>query len=417
MMKSRLSNHNTSSAWPRAIIHMDMNCFFAAIEQNDFPRLRGRPIVITNGMTGTCIITSSYEARAHGIKTGMRLQEAYRLCPQLIQRSTRPKRYAEVSTYIMRILQDISPDTEISSVDEAFLDVTHCQASQGTPKQIGERIKHQIFTKTGLLCSIGISGDKTTSKFAAKLEKPNGFTIIPPSEAKARLHDIPVTALCGIAQGVGSFLADHDVIHCGDMEKLPINVLAQRFGNVGRRIWLMCQGSDPDKVHTDIKPPQSIGHGKIMPPNTQNPDVILTYLQHMSEKVAQRLRRHEMEAKSFSIGLRGQQGWIKKTYQTPFSINDGKQIFRLGRFFMEQYWQHDGVSQVQITALNPSPQRQQLDLFQPATDGTTRTNRVIDKVNHRYGEFALAPARLITRSTMPNVIAPAWRPHGHRQTI
>ncbi len=259
----------TNIHWPRAIILADMNAFFASVEQLDQPELRSRPIAITNGIDGTCIITCSYEARAHGIYTGMRLKEARRLCPDLVRRPSRPQRYAEISTTIMRSLAEkISPDIEVFSVDEAFLDVTRCQRLFGSPTAIAQRTKETIMEASGLLCSVGVSGDKTTAKYAAKLNKPDGLTVILPWEAEARLKDVPVTELCGIANGIGDFLKRYGVRICGDMKKLPISVLAQRYGNPGRRIWYMCQGQDLEPLHMDIPAPKSIGHGKIMPPNT-----------------------------------------------------------------------------------------------------------------------------------------------------
>jgi len=285
--------------WQRAIILVDMNAFFAAIEQHDRPELRGRPLAITNGEQGTCIITCSYEARAYGIKTGMRLKDARQLCPPLIQLPSRPKRYAQASQLIMQALENITPDIEVFSVDEAFLDITRCQRLHGTPEQIGLLVKQKVFEASGLLCSIGISGDKTTAKFAAKLNKPNGFTIIPPWEAKQRLQYVRVTDLCGIGEGIGKFLARYSVYTCGDMEKLPIGILAKRFGNLGRRIWYMCQGADPDPLHVTNKAPQSMGHGKVMPPNTRDKDILLTYLLHMCEKLAARLRHHHYKHSIF----------------------------------------------------------------------------------------------------------------------
>ena len=243
-----------SRFWPRAIILVDMNAFFAGIEQKDFPLLQGRPVAITNGMQGTCIITCSYEARGFGIQTGMHLKEAQKLCPHVIQQPARPKRYAEISAKIMQALYDITPD-EVFSVDEAFLDVTGCQRLWGTPAEIGKKVKQKIYAVSGLCCSVGISGDKTTAKYAAKCQKPNGLITISPWEAKERLRHVPVTDLCGIAKGIGTFLARYGVKNCGDMEKLPISILARRFGNIGRRIWYMCQGQDPEPLHQKIPAP------------------------------------------------------------------------------------------------------------------------------------------------------------------
>lgn len=411
-------NHNLCPvSWPRAIIHLDMNAFFASIEQRDFPALRGRPVAVTNGERGTCIITCSYEARAFGVHTGMRLAEAQQRCPGLVQRPARPRVYARVSTAIMQALRDVTPDIEVFSVDEAFLDVTRCQRLHGTPVRMARLARQSVYHAAGLPCSVGVAGDKITAKFAAKLQKPNGLTVIPPWEAAARLRDEPVTALCGIAEGIGTYLAQHGANTCGEVAELPVSVLARRFGNLGRRIWLMCQGKDPDRLHTDTPPPKSMGHGKVMPPDTREREVILTYLLHMSEKLGSRLRRHGMRAQHFAIGLKTRAGWLGAKLKLVAPGDDAHEIFALCGFMLAQRWQGQGVFQVQVTALDPQPATGQLDLFNARDARHDDINQVMDAVNRRYGEFALAPARLLQRSDMPNVIAPAWKPDGHRQTI
>jgi DNA polymerase-4 len=403
--------------WPRAIILMDMDAFFASIEQYDHPELRGRPVAITNGMQGTCIITCSYEARAYGIKTGMRLKEARQRYPNLIQCPANPERYAAVSSNIMSALLDISPDVEVFSVDEAFLDVTRCQKLLGSPQRIARLVKQKVFEVSGLPCSVGVSGDKTTAKYAAKQNKPNGLVSVPPWEARQRLANVPVTELCGIAEGIGRFLAERGVWTCGDMFRLPIGELARRFGNPGRRIWYMCQGEDPAKVETRVPAPKSIGHGKVVPPDTRSRQVLLIYLQHMSEKVAARLRRHDMQAQKFFIGLLTRDGWVGDKLQSIMPTNDGLLIFKLGKQVLRYHWEGEGVHQVQVTALDPQPAAVQLELFAEPLPNHSGSNRVMDAINMRYGEFALAPARLLNRSSMPNVIAPAWKPFGHRKTV
>jgi DNA polymerase-4 len=394
-----------------------MNAFFASIEQRDRPEWRGRPLAITNGLKGTCIITCSYEARSYGIQTGMRLKHARRLCPELIQCPAHPERYAATSAAIMTALQDITPDIEVFSVDEAFLDVTRCQRLLGTPTQIGQWTRHKVFTASGILCSVGVSGDKTTAKFAAKLNKPDGLTVIPPWEAAQCLHNIPVTALCGIAKGIGDFLAKHGVHTCGQVRHLPISVLAQRFGNPGRRIWYMCQGQDPATLQTDIPAPKSIGHGKVMPPNTRDRGLLLTWLLHMSEKVGARLRRHHLQALTFYIGLRTGSGWIGGKLRNALPTDNGRDIMALCRHVIDELWCGEGLHQVQVTALDPVDTGSQLQLFGALDETQREVNTVMDAVNQRYGELVLAPARLLNRSSMPNVIAPAWKPFGHRQTI
>jgi len=405
------------SLWDRAIILMDMNAFFAAIEQLDHPEWRGKPIAITNGQLGTCIITSSYEARSFGIKTGMRLREARTLCPHLIQVASRPKRYAAVSTAIMQRLQEITPDIEIFSVDEAFLDITHVQALHGPPGRIARRVKLAVFQASGLLCSVGVSGDKTTAKYAAKQQKPNGLTLIPPSLTQQRLKSVPVTELCGIGKGIGAFLARHGVVYCGDMPRLPISVLAERYGNVGRRIWYMCQGKDPSPVRRNIAPPKSIGHGKVIPPHSRDRQLILTYLMHMSEKVVARLRCHNMEASHFWIGLRANKGWLGEKCRLAQPGSDGRLLLALCRQVLQRQWHGQAIHQVQVTALNPQPAHLQMELFAEHDPRRHALNQVMDTINQRYGDFTLTPARLLSRSKMPDVIAPAWQPSGPRRSV
>tara|TARA_R110001583_G_scaffold171120_3_gene324625 strand:+ start:3694 stop:4881 length:1188 start_codon:yes stop_codon:yes gene_type:complete len=395
-----------------------MNCFFAQIEQQDNPFWRNRPIAVTNGKQGTTIITSSYEARSYGIKTGMRLKEAWQLCPELIQAASRPHRYAEISTNIMAALESITPDLEVYSVDEAFLDVTHCQSLLGTPFEIGRLVKQTVSKVSGLTCSVGISGDKTTAKYAAKLNKPDGLTVIDPWHAEGTLAPLHVTELSGINKGTAAFLAQYGVINCGDMKHIPISIPAQRFGNLGRRLWLMAQGKDPDVVQSNIQAPKTIGHGKVMPPQTKDLTTILIYFQHMSEKVAARLRKHNFKASHFYIGLKTEQGWLQTKAKLSQATDDGQILFTQCREFAMKHWQGQGVWQVQVTALNPDNE-QQTDLF-VETDHKQqreRLNIAIDEINQRYGEFAVAPSRLIDRSAMPNVIAPSWKPSGHRKTI
>jgi DNA polymerase IV len=404
--------------WPRAIILIDMNAFFASVEQLDHPEWRGRAIAVTNGKQGTCIITSSYEARAYGIKTGMRLQEAKRLCKKLIQVPARPKRYVEVSTAIMDGLYTITPDVEIFSVDEAFLDVTHCQSLHGSPEKIGLMAKERVYQTSGLLCSVGVSGDKTTAKYAAKLVKPDGYVVIPPWEAKEKLKEVDVTELSGIKAGIGGFLEKHGAKKCGEVEKIPISILTKRFGNLGRRIWYMCQGADPDPVHTIVASPKSMGHGKVMPPNTTNQTVVEAFLMHMCEKLGARLRQHQFKAQHFFAGLLNRElGWLGSKGKSIQPTHDSNEIFRLASFLIYQQWNGEPVFQIQVTALDPSGAGFQMDFFSQANSKRELLYSALDEINNKYGEFTIAPLPMLYRSQMPNVIAPAWKPYGHRQTI
>jgi len=408
--------------WQRAIMLVDLNAFFASIEQLDFPELRGKPVGVTNGEKGTCFITCSYEARRMGVHTGMRLYEAKKLCPDIIARPSRPHRYAQISEIIMNALTAITPDIETISVDEAFLDITHCQRLHGTPLTMAKMAKQIVYDATGgLHCSVGVSGDKTTAKWAAEYKKPNGLTIVHPSRARDVLAKVPVTELCGIADGIGGFLAKHGVVLCGDMVNIPKSVVAKRYGPLGERIWYMAQGLDPLPVKQHDAPPKSVGHGKVLPPQTKDRKTLLIYFRHMAEKVGKRLRRNNLAAKKYYIGIKSKDNYQYYYIGDKFSLacanNDGLEIYKLCVFFLDNYWAGQGVSHVQVTALDPTSIDMQQDLFTHADSKKQMLNNVIDKINGRYGEFVVLPATLLERSEMPNVIAFNWNPKGVRNSI
>ncbi len=404
--------------WRRIIVHVDMDAFFASVEQRDFPHLQNKPICVTNGKVGSCVITRSYEARAYGVKTGMRLKEARLLCPQLIQCSSRPEAYAAASKEIMRVLQTISPDIEIFSVDEAFLDLTRCRMLYRSANQVARLIQHRVYQAVGLNCSVGISGDKTTAKYSSKKNKPNGFHIIPPWEAQQALADLPVTELCGIGTGVARFLAQYGAYYCGDVAKLPISLIAKRFGNLGRRIWFMCNGEDLEPMHLDVAPPKSLGHGKVMPPNTKDKKVILGFFAHMSQKLGRRMRANQLVAQRYWVALKTESGWLSTKTKTVVPTNDDIHIYNLARQLVEHQWGGDGTFQCQITALDPQQGLIQGDLFVD-NDQFNRgsLNNTVDNINSKYGKCCLVRAANVNKLETPDVIAPAWRPDGVRSSI
>ena len=414
-----IKDQQNKQSWDRAVILVDMNAFFASVEQLDYPELRKKPIAVTNGDAGTCIITCSYEARSFGIKTGMRIKEAKKLCSDLIKVPSRPERYVEISTKIMEALEQVTPDIEIFSIDEAFLDVTNCQHFYNSPVDASKRVKQIIAEVSGLPCSVGLSGDKITAKYAAESVKPNGFTVIFPWDAEKTLARVKVIELCGIGRNISNFLAGHGIIYCGDMKNLPIEILTKRFGNLGRKMWLMCQGKDTDPVHTEIAAPKSIGHGKVLPPGTKDLSVIKTYFRHMAEKVAARLRQNNMYASKFFIGmLTDTWGWLAITYKAVCETQDGQDIYAGAERLIKDNPEFGSIRQVQITAINPKSQLRQIDMFEEECNKhKSAINATIDSINEKYGDFAIMPATLIDKTKSGNVIAPSWRPKGIRKTV
>ena len=404
--------------WKKIILHIDMNAFFASIEQRDNIELQGKPVAITNGKYGSCIITCSYEARAFGIKTGMRFSDARLLCPQIIRKPSNPKKYAKTSTMIMKILQNISPDVEIFSVDEAFIDITNCKKIYRSPLDVACLIKDRIYSSVCLPCSIGISENKSMAKFAAKLRKPDGITVLNIKKAKEVLESCLVTELCGVSKGIQKFLNTHNVYKCGDMKKIPISILGNRYGNVGRKIWLMAQGLDYDSLKKDDKQPKSFGHGKVTIPGLKDVHMIKKIFRHMCEKVAKRMRVNNFESNKYIIGFKTWDGWYVKKFQLAHYTNNGSTIYKLAELIISEVDHSKGINQVQVTASNPKILDVQHDIFGNTLDSKAqKLDNAIDAIHHKFVNVKIGPARLLGEASSPDVISPSWRPNGWKRSV
>lgn len=407
-----MNSHKKAQPWRRMIALVDMDAFFASVEQLDNPRLRAQPVGVVNGEQGAALIAVSYEARARGIRGGQRFAEARLRCPELRRVVARPERYAELSERIMTALQDVSPELEVFSIDEAFLDLTSCQHYyRHQPERIVTLIQDTVrLASGGLTCSVGLAGDKTTAKWAAKQNKPQGHLIVSPDEAEARLAGVALTELCGIGPGVAQFFADYGVNVCGDMKKIPISVPAKRFGNLGRRLWLMAQGRDPAAVDTRTRAPQSLSHAKVMPPGLRNPAILQSYYLHLAEKMAVRLRRDGLRVRRFHIGLRAPEGWRQTILQSEQATDDGLAIFQLCKRFLRQHWFGEVVQQIYIQGEAPAPAGLQADFFGEAK--TPASNQLMDAINAEFGAFTLHRAAMQPHATSAPVISPAWARNG-----
>ena len=401
----------------RIFIHVDMNAFFASIEQRDFPELLGMPVAVTNGNHGSCIITSSYEARAFGIKTGMRLRDGKKICPHLIQRPSRPHIYANISANIMDILKTITPDIQIYSVDEAFLEVTNCMRIYKDINTIVYKIKDLIYSSENLKCSIGVSYSKSLAKFASKFNKPDGITFITRKNYHQYLDSAPINKLWGVSKGITRFLNIHGVYKCSDMKKIPISILSNRFGNIGRKIWLMANGSDFEGLTLDPVHPKSLGHGKVLMPNTKDRYLIKKTFLRMSVKLSRRLRNSGYESNKFLVNIKIKAGWVQKKIKLEHPTCDQFVIYSLCELYLGMFDKNVGIYQIQVTAINPTQKDIQTDLFGSQTVQDSYMS-VVDSINQRFGQDIIRPARLKSDiSDSPDVIAPAWRPKGYRKSV
>ena len=228
----------------RTILHIDANAFFASVEQSANPELRGKPIAVVGGHGRTVITTSSYEARAKGVKTGMAIWEAKRTCPELIIVVGDNKKYQYTSTKINEIFRDYTPDVEAFSIDESWLDVTHSLSIFGSALNIAYLIKSRIKYQFDITVSIGIAPNKLLAKLASDMQKPDGLTIIEPDNVSRTLEHMLIKELCGIGKKMQRHLNMMSIYTCGELGRCEENRLTKKFGIIGKRLKEMGQGID-----------------------------------------------------------------------------------------------------------------------------------------------------------------------------
>lgn len=266
-----------------------MNAFFTSVEQLDNPTLRGKPVgVLPNGQ-GTLLIASSYEAKALNISTGCHRYEALKRCPNIHLVAARPQRYLEISKRIMHQLYcHVTDQLEIFSIDEAFLDVTRLQQSFSSPEALAIYIQRVVIRETGLPVSVGLSGDRTSAKWACKRFRPLGIGIIHPNDAPLLLSHVPIDELCGINSGVKRYLSRFQVITCEELANLPSSMLTARFGNTGTRLWLMAQGKDPEGLKKK-QFPKSLGNSKVIPSHQRHDPHLQQWCLKLAHQLVARL--------------------------------------------------------------------------------------------------------------------------------
>ena len=277
------------------ILHVDMDAFFASIEQTANPKLKGKPLIV--GARGnrlhTVVCAASYEAKAYGIDSGMPCKEAFKLCPKAQFVAADSAKYIYASREIFEILKEFSPNTECASVDEFILDLSGLEAILGPLETIAKNIKNRIKERFNITCSIGISTTRTLAKLGSGLNKPDGLTLIQESNLQDILQATPVEKLCGVGSSLKEHLNSLKIYTCQDLFNIPESILSEKFGKVG--LWLydavrLIEDSPVMASECPKLPPKSIGHSYTLPKPISEKQAIFGWIRLLSEMVGQRLR-------------------------------------------------------------------------------------------------------------------------------
>ena len=234
---------------PRKIIHIDMDAFYAAVEQHDNPSLRGKPVIVGGDAEKRGVVsTASYEARAYGVHSAMPTSQAKTLCPQGIFLPVRMGRYQEVSEQIFQILRVYTPLVEPLSLDESFLDVTGSEKLFGPALQIAKDIKQRIYESIGLTASAGIAPNKFLAKIASDLRKPDGLVEIPSEQVQDFLRELPISRLWGVGKATEEVLQRMGILRVGQLAAYPMEAIERKLGKFGRELVALARGEDDRPV-------------------------------------------------------------------------------------------------------------------------------------------------------------------------
>lgn len=281
---------------PRCILHVDLDAFFAAVEQRDRPELRGKPVLIGGSARRGVVAACSYEARKFGIHSAMPMAEAIRRCPHAIVVAHRMDRYAEASAQFFKILDDYSPAVEGLSFDEAFIDITGTERLMGPPRDIAIGLKARVLRELGLVVSAGIAPNKFAAKIASDIDKPNGLRVVEAHELLSFLHPLPITRLWGVGDVTAATLMQLGLQTIGDVARYPEQSLVARLGvSSGQHLAALARGEDPRMVEAH-EIPDSVGHQQTFDDDIDDSDELIPTLLDQADRIAARLRRQELQA-------------------------------------------------------------------------------------------------------------------------
>ena len=392
------------SAGIRTILHVDLDAFFAAVEQRDRPELRGKPVIVGGGGPNErgVVSAASYEARAFGVHSAMPLRTAGRLCPHGVFLPVDGRKYQRASKEVMAILRRFTDQVQPISIDEAFLDVTGSRQLFGDGAAIATSIKQTVHDEVGLTASVGVASTKLVAKIGSDLRKPDGLVVVPPGEEAAFLAPLPISRLWGVGEKTAAVLRDFGVVTIGDLASLPPAAMERRFGKHGAALVARAHGLDADPVATG-DPAKSVGHEHTFGTDTSEREKIERTVLGMADGVAWRLRAAGLKAATITLKLRDTDFVTitrQTTLDTPADLTEPIYEAAIGLLRRELHGQR--IRLVGVTASN-FREREQLAMFAgPEEPRRHQAAEAMDVIRRKYGERAVTRGRLV-RAGVPTV--------------
>jgi DNA polymerase-4 len=381
------------------ILHIDMDAFYASVEQLDHPELRGKCVIVGGTGRRGVVSAASYEARRHGVHSAMPVFLAQKKCPHGIYIRPRISRYREISANVMSLLKRYSPLVEVVSIDEAYLDITGCSRTLGPVETTAAIIKDGIRRETELTCSVGAAPVRFLAKIASDMNKPDGLTIIQAADVPGFIQQLPIEKVPGVGSFCRRQLAAIGIRCLGDVNSYPAEMLERRLGKFGAKLILLAKGIDKTPV-SPVHDPKSVSTELTLEQDTQDVFELKKILLSQSEKIARELRKMHLKSRTITLKIKHADfSLVTRRVTLPTPTHSAELIYRHAAALLDQYdFSHKirligiGASSV-IPATNPA----QLPLFAngiAADQNWEKIDRALDDISRKFGDTVVRRAVL-----------------------
>lgn len=379
----------------RYIIHVDMDAFYASIEQRDKPELAGVPVIVGGLSNRGVVATASYEARKYGVHSAMSMAEARRRCPEAVFITPDHRKYSFVSAQIRQILDRYSPLVEPLSLDEAFLDVTGMDGLYADPADIARRIKDEIKQQLQLTASAGVAPNKFLAKLASDLQKPDGLYIIRPGEEEQVLAGLPVRRLWGVGEVTAVSIAKLGIRTIGQFAAADPNLLERHIGRDVYDLQRLARGLDDRPVVPDQQI-KSVGNEETFDQDLYQWDEIEKQLLLFADKVGWRLRRLTLSGRTITVKVRfASFKTITRSRTLEEATNLDDTLYCIARELYKSIPSTEGIRLLGLTVSNLQPAGQTMALFDSKQEKQESLHKVVDELKVRFGAAAVMKGRLI----------------------
>jgi DNA polymerase-4 len=365
------------------IVHVDVDAFFASVEQVLNPKLRGKPVLVGRGV----VASASYEAKFRGVKTAMSLRDALRICPKAIVVPGQYQHYADFVERVRRILETYTPAVETAALDDFYLDFAETERLYPDYEATLRRMQAEILGRTGLSVSVGAALTKAVASIASRLERPRGFHIVEPGTEKAFLEPLPVEKLHGIGHTHAGALAERGITTIGQLRQIPKPVLVAAFGEaIGEQMWDRARGLDGREVLLPATP-KSVSRETTIEGGTTDTEFLGGLLEYLSERIGKTLREYGKQAHTIGVRLRYVDHYsANQTARLTRATNDERELLAAAKKLLAKlFTRRVAIRLAGVSVTNLEADRRQNELFDTDANRRWYLNREVDRVRGRYG--------------------------------